>query len=294
MPDVRRCRLMARSYAQIHQRVWSDPEWRTLDVNAQHLYLLLISQPQMNLAGVLPLQLRKWSSCVGGWDIDDVAKALDRLRHGHFVLVDEDTEEVLIRSLIRNDGGYKTPGMLRAILKFAEGVQAPALRAALAVELGRLGPLEGKKADEGMALIAATRLALMPKGTPPGAAVIHSSDGIADTIPDGMAEPMPDTSVTVTGTVTGLSLVRSMGGEGSTPHPDQPPTCNRHAGLSREEIPDCGACGRLRRRWEDEGTEAARRVVAEGEKPKPMCRQHPGQIAAYCGPCRSERLAAGE
>jgi hypothetical protein len=78
----------------------------------------------MNLAGVLPLQLRKWASCVDGWDIADVAKALDRLCESRFVLVDEDTEEVLIRTLIRNDGSYKIPNVLKSLLQVAEGTQA--------------------------------------------------------------------------------------------------------------------------------------------------------------------------
>jgi hypothetical protein len=82
-------------------------------------------------------------------------------------VVDEDTEEVLVRSLIRNDEAYKTPGMLKSILKSAEHTQGPALRRELAVELGRLDPLEGKKADEGTALIAATRMVLLPDGDAP-------------------------------------------------------------------------------------------------------------------------------
>jgi hypothetical protein len=272
---------MARSYAQLHQRIWADPNWRALDVDSQHLYLLLISQPQLNMAGVLPLQLRKWASCVDGWDIADVAAALDRLRADRFVIVDEDTEEVLVRSLIRNDGGYKTPGMLRAILKFAEGAQAPAIRTTLAVELGRIGPLDGKKADEGSALIAATRLALMPNGTPPDPGVIHSSDGIGDGIgdtfvgthrgyhPESSTDGIGDTSVTVTGSVSELSLARNRR-EGSSPAPsDEPPLCAKHDGMDRDEIPACRACGRLRENWEA--------VNAEAMKPKPL--------PPLCGEC---------
>jgi hypothetical protein len=283
---------MARSYAQIHQRIWADPTWRALGVDAQHLYLLLISQPQMNLAGVLPLQLRKWSSCVAGWDIADVAEALGRLRDDRFVLVDEDTEEVLVRSLIRNDGGYKTPGVLKSILKFAEATQAEALRRELAVELGRLDRLDGKTADEGMALIAATRLALLPNGTPPDGGVIHRSDAIPDAIPDGLADAMPDTYVSVSGSVPRLSLVGSVVG-GSSPAPTaEPPKCKRHEGMAREDVPSCGACYRRRVRWEEDQAQTASLIAAEAAKPKPMCPEHHGQIAAHCGPCRSEKIAA--
>jgi hypothetical protein len=246
---------------------------------------------------------------VNGWDIADVAGALGRLREARFVLVDEDTEEVLIRTLIRNDEAYKTPGMLKSILKSAEHTQAPALRRELAVELGRLDALEGKKAEEGTALIAATRVALLPNGTPPDDGVIHRSepipDGIGDGITDGFlgthprylpnhsTEPIPDTSVSVSVSVPSLALVENLGGEELPPPPDEAPPCKKHQDWDRDEIPDCGGCGRARARWEADREAYRQRQVAKAAKPKPMCRTHRGQVAEFCGPCRSERLERG-
>ena len=302
---------MARSYAQLHQRIWADPDWRALDLGAQHLYLLLISQPQLNMAGVLPLQLRKWSSCVDGWDIGDVAGALDRLRDRRFVIVDEDTEEVLVRTLIRNDGGYKTPGMLKSILQFAEAAQSPAIRLALAVELGRLDPLNGKTAEDGRGLIAATRAVLFTaSGGPSGPGREPIPDGIGDGIPDGIGDTfvgthpgyhpqstangigdaMPDTSVTGTGTGARVSLVENLGGEELPPPPDEPPLCNRHRDWDRDDVPGCRGCGNRREKWQADVAAYERQQAAEAAKPKPMCRVHPGQVATHCGPCRSEQI----
>lgn len=298
---------MARSFARLYMRVWADPAFRALDVDSQHLYMVLISQPSMNLAGVLPLQLRKWAGCAADWDVDRIQAGLDRLTVDRFTVVDEDTEEVLVRTLIRNDEAYKTPGMLKSILRLAEGTQAPTLRRELAIELGRLDPLEGKKAEEGTALIAATRLALMPQGTPPDGGVFHRSDGIGDAIGDGMSdaflgthpgylpqnasEPIADTSVSVSVSVPRFSVVNEVVG-GRAPAPtDEPPKCKRHEGMAREDVPNCPPCGRLRRRWEDEREAADALIRAEAAKPKPQCPEHPGQIAAHCGPCRSERIA---
>jgi len=289
---------MARSYAQLHQRIWADPDWRSLNLDSQHLYLLLISQPQINMAGVLPLQLRKWASCVNGWDIADVAIALDVLRDASFVVVDEDTEEVLVRTLIRNDGGYKTPGMLKSILQFAEGAQSPAIRSALAVELGRLDPLNGKTAAEGQASILATRIALGGSDGPdgPGGEPIPDGirDGIGDTsvgthrgyLPKSSTDAIADTSVTGTGTGASLSLVRNLGGE-NFPHP---PRCARHDELPIGEEPPCRACQRFRENWEAANEETVQLARAEASKPKPMCPDHPGQVAGFCGPCRSEQI----
>lgn len=268
---------MARSHAAIYHRIWADPAWRALDVNAQHLYLLLISQPQMNLAGVLPIQLRKWASCVDGWDIVDVAIALDRLREDRFVLVDEDTEEVMIRTLIRNDGAYKIPNVLKSLLQAAEGTQAPAIRRELAIELGRLEPLDGKKADEAAGWIAATRLVLGLPGGPSGGGGGTLPVTVSPTLPVTVAgtenqplpEPMPEGSGSGSGSGALLSLVGSLKGGVAPPLSEEPPKCKRHAHLDDGDVPPCPPCGRLRERWEQARTEAA--------KPKPL--------PPLCGQC---------
>jgi hypothetical protein len=274
---------MARSYAAIYSRIWADQDWRALDVNAQHLYLLLISQPSMNLAGVLPLQLRKWAACVDGWDMADVADALDRLCDSRFVVVDEDTEEVLIRTFIRNDGNYKIPNVLKSLLQVAEGTQAPALRSELAVELGRLDPLDGKKADEAAGWIAATRLVLgasdgpsgpggepLPEPLPEGLGegfVVTVPGTLNGTVKQPLPEPLPQPSGSGSGSGTSLSLVDYRGGE-SAPPPPNPPQCKRHADLDPDDVPACRACGRLREQWE-----TARVEAAKPKPPPPLCGQ---------------------
>jgi hypothetical protein len=272
---------MARSFAKIFQRIWADPAWRALDGESQHLYFLLISQPQMNLAGILPLQPRKWAACVSDWDVGTVEGALKRLSGDRFVIVDEDTEEVLVRSMIRNDEAYRTPGMLKSILKLAEGAQAPQIRGVLCEELGRLPRLEGKTGPENMGLIAATRLALGLLGGPagPGGEPIPDGigDGIRDGIPDGFVgthrgylpqstkEPIADTSVSVSGSVAGVSHVDL--GEGA--RAPAPPRCIRHADLEPGAEPPCRTCQRLREQWEAQ--------QAEARKPRPR--------PAWCGQC---------
>jgi hypothetical protein len=232
---------MARSYGKLYQRIWTDPAWRALDVDAQHLYLLLISQPSMNMAGVLPIQLRRWSACVADWKPDQVEGALARLNDTGFTVTDEDTEEVLVRSLIRNDEAYRTPGMLKAILEAAQATQSPLLRRSLAAELGRLPALEGKTAAQGHSLIEAARRALGGgEGPPPGGrdgiaepSREKATDTIPEPIPDGIRAPIrepipepigyatgepipdttsdaiPDTSVSVSGSVPRSSPVSS-------------------------------------------------------------------------------------
>lgn len=295
---------MARSFAAVYTRIWADPEWRDLGVDAQHLYLLLLSQDNLNLAGVIPYQLRRWSNCAAGWDTDTVAKALDQLAQQRFVLVDEDTEEVLIRTMIRNDGAYRAPGSLKAILTLAVGAQSSAIRSELAVELGKLDPLEGKTAEAGMAAIASARATLSPgpDPTPDG-----TRDGIPDGTPDGMGggflgshprwdvsdstqpitDPTPDGTGSGSGSVPLLSLVEmKREGERSAP-PAEAPRCSKHAHLDPWDTPKCRACQHHRERWEVQRDEW---LEYERTRPREMCPEHVGQLAEHCGPCRSERI----
>lgn len=279
---------MARDYGQIQHRIWADPDWRALDADAQLLYLLLLSQPSMNQAGVLPVQWRKWAGCVANWDTGAVTKTMHRLADARFVVLDEDHEEVLVRSFIRNDGSYRIPGVLKSALRFAEAVVSPAIRSALAAELGRLPELEGKTAADGMAAIAATRAALEPIGDPfpdPFREPIpdpigngfvsnpsrNGSTTAKQPIPEPIPDPIPEPSLSVSGSVSGLSLVRNQGGE-NLPHP---PRCAKHDDLPIGDEPPCGACKRLRENWE--------LTRAEASKPPPK--------PPWCGACtKSTRL----
>jgi hypothetical protein len=229
---------VTRSYGKVYQRIWADPAWRALDVDAQHLYVLLISQPSLNLAGVLPIQLRRWAACVNGWKPDQVEEALSRLADTGFVVMDWETEECLVRSFIRNDEAFKIPGALKALLEGAQATQSPDLRRSLCNELGRLPSLDGKTAKVGEALIVAARQVLAGGGGDPGpgtglpveepipepipeptgklipegtAEPIPDpiGDGTAEPIEEPIGEPMPEPSVSVSGSVPKSSSVSS-------------------------------------------------------------------------------------
>jgi hypothetical protein len=129
---------MAREYGRILCGIWTDPQWRARSPLAQWLYFLLISQRAINTCGVLPLQVSKWARGSEAVTVADVETALAELSQHRYVVVDGDTEEVLVRSFIRNDGVAKHPNMLKNALRVARQVESPLLRAALAQELRRL------------------------------------------------------------------------------------------------------------------------------------------------------------
>ena len=92
-----------RQYGSIRTDIWRDDDWRALSVDAQWLYELLISQPTISTAGILPLQIAKWSRYAKGMTAKRVNAALNELIDADFVAVDSETEEVLVRTFIRHD-----------------------------------------------------------------------------------------------------------------------------------------------------------------------------------------------
>jgi hypothetical protein len=132
---------MARGHGRILTSIWEDADFIALDQQAQRLYLFLISQPNLNHAGLLDLTLRRWARKAAGLSVADLDKLLTALEHARFVVVDDDTEELLIRSFVRNDGVWRMPKVMGAMVSGALEISSPKLRKALLAEMDRI-PLD--------------------------------------------------------------------------------------------------------------------------------------------------------
>jgi len=137
---------MARGHGRILTSIWDDDDFLALDERHQRLYLFLISQPNLNHAGLLDLTLRRWSRKAHGLTSAELQKLLQGLEEARFIVMDEDTEELLIRSFVRNDGVWKQPKVMGAMVSGALEISSWRLRAALLAEMDRL-PLEELSAE---------------------------------------------------------------------------------------------------------------------------------------------------
>jgi hypothetical protein len=130
--------LMARSYANVATAIWRDDDFRVLTVAEQHAYFLLISQSDISAAGVLTLALTRWASRANDATRASLRDALEGLQAHRFVVIDEETEEILVRSFVRWDGGYTNSKRRFSIRDAAAQVESGTLRRALAEEFARL------------------------------------------------------------------------------------------------------------------------------------------------------------
>jgi hypothetical protein len=127
-----------REHAVIRLDMWGDDDWRRLSVPAQHLYMLLLTSPTLSFCGVADWRPTRIARLAGNWAVTDVLKASDELRAGLFLVVDDETEEVLIRSFVRHDGVMKMPNMATAMATSHAAIASPLLRGVVVHELRRL------------------------------------------------------------------------------------------------------------------------------------------------------------
>ncbi|MEU7980496.1 hypothetical protein AB0B63_18430 [Micromonospora sp. NPDC049081] len=129
---------MSRNYAQIFTAIWRDPDFIALSRPRQQAYFLLVTQPNVSAAGVLPLTVRRWAKLSTDTTTADLLADIAHLHQVGMVVVDEDTEELLVRSFVRHDNGYRNPRRQPSIRDAAADIESPRLRRALGRELVRL------------------------------------------------------------------------------------------------------------------------------------------------------------
>jgi len=124
-----------REYGIVNVTIWSDPDFQRLPPAAQHLYLLLWTSPSLSYCGVHDWRPGRLAERSHGFTGDHIRTIADCLAARHFVVIDEGTEEILIRSWARWDGLLKKPRMAISFLKAYTDTASKELRAVMVHEL---------------------------------------------------------------------------------------------------------------------------------------------------------------
>lgn len=128
---------MARSEGRVFTTIWMDADFRALTPGAQRLYLFLLSQPELSFCGCLPLRLGKWERCAAGLKLAELQDQLAELAASRFVVADEVTQEVLVRSFVRRDWVLRSPKLWNPFTAACSNVESEVLRDVLSLELQR-------------------------------------------------------------------------------------------------------------------------------------------------------------
>lgn len=126
---------MARDHARVNVTIWGDPNFRKLPPAAQHLYLLLWTSPELTYVGTHDWRPARISGRAEGWTRADVEAAAACLAARHFLVIDEEREEALVRSWIRWDGLMKQPRMAISCVTAYAAVASDDLKAVIVHQL---------------------------------------------------------------------------------------------------------------------------------------------------------------
>jgi hypothetical protein len=251
-----------RNYGRFTTTIYRDDDFRALTIAQQGVYYLLGLQPEMAATGTLSLTLRRWSNMAADLTVEELRDHLKALEaHGH-VVIDEDTEELLIVKFVKFDGGIGNEKRRPVIEEAASTIASTAIRQTLGHEIANLGYAD-----------MASKVAPDTAFRPPGNALSDGQSGFdrvvvkqGDQIPQPLhrnpegepqsACPIPEPAA------TGASA--------------EPPsmTCSKHPAGTEEA---CGPCGTARKRyaaWAETKLErevAARKAAAEARAACEFC-----------------------
>jgi hypothetical protein len=254
---------MAREHARVKLSIWDDDDFRALSPAAQHLYFVLMTHPKLDYAGVTDWRPSRISGFADAWTTAAVELAAQELSEALYIVIDLETEELLIRSFIRSDEFMDQPNMAVAMKKAHRSISSGALRGIVIHELRRLH--KDKPDLKGWAKVS--ELLDKPSFDPSDYPSFRASDhpSIDPTIyPSGKGQPNPSGTPSGQPSPTTNSLLPTPNSQHPTPKdedqdlggesnetlqaasgPNQPPRCNRHPDGNPANTP-CAGCARVR------------------------------------------------
>jgi hypothetical protein len=122
-------------HARLKAAIWLDEHFISLPVVAQWLYVVIISQPGITLCGVIQPSFKRWATFAPDVTADDLERAAKDLEAQSFIDIDDDTDELLVRSFVRHGLALDTPNSIVGMSKAFETIHSKALREVVIKEL---------------------------------------------------------------------------------------------------------------------------------------------------------------
>lgn len=121
---------MPRRYAPVLCTIWDDPDFRARTPLAQRMYIMLLSQKKLSMVGLISYTPRAWARGSTHTTIGDVEAAITELVEHDYVMVDLETDELLVRTMVKHDPprGFKSR---LAMWRSWEAIDSPTLRNAV-------------------------------------------------------------------------------------------------------------------------------------------------------------------
>lgn len=223
---------MARDHARVNLTIWTDPDFRDLPPAAQHLYLTLWTAPELSYCGVHDWRPGRMTGLSAGYTADHIETIAACLEARHFLVIDRETEECLIRSWARFDGLMKQPRMAVSLVLSYASTASPTIRQVVVYELHKIkaeSPELSCWNDKRVAEVL-DHPSISAKDLPP------VSDPFGDGLTPGLALGLPQTQTKVWGSVC----------TPPTPTPTPTPNSSAPSGSVTESSRKSGSASRKR------------------------------------------------
>lgn len=313
---------MAREYARIRLSIWEDNQHLDLSPAAQHLFYVLATDPGMSYCGRVDWRPARLSARARGWRPEQIVATAAELERARFVLFDPDTEEALVRSLIRTDELLRNPKMGISVVKAYGAMASRVLRAAVVTELQRVkkehpeytswtSPLSGEQLARLVTLDGLESVGYTNRITNHIGDADQSVSPIRTQVDIGNADrsvSYPHTAYRIPHTANQQTNGGFVSGEPHQRAGEEPPPlhCSAHPNGTTEP---CGPCGEARRAAKAR-TESARRAVVDAESERrrqaaadrgaaidncDLCDEHgyAGQVVCAHDPDEADRARRG-
>lgn len=129
---------MARDRANINTGIWTDDEFIDISRDEQWLYFLFMTDPKLSYAGVTDWRPGRIAQRSGDTSKEEVEQIGAKLQDGRYIFIDEETEEVLVRSFLRHDGLLKQPRLGVSMFNAYGSIASKTIRKVVIHELKRL------------------------------------------------------------------------------------------------------------------------------------------------------------
>lgn len=129
---------MARDHARIKLSIWDDDDFLALRSNEQHAYFVLSSHKSLSRCGVMMFIPSHFEHLAADLTPKRLTAAIKGLQAARFVIIDDRTHELLVRSYVRHDGVFDRENMGKAVGTAFSAVVSDVIRGAIGEELARL------------------------------------------------------------------------------------------------------------------------------------------------------------
>lgn len=127
-------------YAKLFFSIWRDRDFRSLSPDAQYMYLMVLSSPHRSHIGRVPWAPGQLAANSNDESLtpERVTRALNELHARRYVLIDESTQEMLIRALVRRDDFVRIPNFGATIARNVNDLVSHVLYREMVEELARI------------------------------------------------------------------------------------------------------------------------------------------------------------